>query len=556
MAGRPSKFQPIADLVLGIAHEGEEERDNRDLILTPAREECLAIWSQDPWAFLTGKDPDTGESIIKTVDQKDKKDPVKPFPGHLDYLHYLVDLLENEEKLQVEKASQMVITTTISLLMAWRCAFKDGYKVLLSKHKEEEAEIILAEKVRTPWALMPEWLKHHIPVTVKPKNRCIFRKQKGIESTILGLTETAAAGEARGQTYQVGLIDEAEWQELLRELITAMLPRCGQLVFWSTPAKGGDGVAIFREYLADDAVHWKSQPELHAIKKKYAIPGMSIRRNNDRNFTIVRIEHSADPAKRSRAWEEEAKREYPSLLDFRREMKIDRTSNVGRPFYPQFAENPRRFIAKSARIPRGAAILRGWDFGGSNPACVWGFWSFKYRLFWVLRELLAYDCDTYQFRDLVKYLSGQLSMETLSQHPRAMQMLEDLRAEPAYPEPPWFEGPNRFLDFAGHEGLMGPRGLLPAGQSRSAVEILALGDIHLYAQYTKQTARADIINGLSRLRDCYFSDHKDCLGHPGLLLDPACPLLIRGLSTGIVYAKATPQNPDPMLRCSRISRRV
>jgi hypothetical protein len=76
---------------------------------------------------------------------------------------------------------------------------------LISKHKEEEAEIIIAEKIRTPFSLMPEWLKHQIPVSQKPKNRCIFRKQQGIESTILGLTETAAAGEARGQTYQSGL---------------------------------------------------------------------------------------------------------------------------------------------------------------------------------------------------------------------------------------------------------------------------------------------------------------------------------------------------------------
>jgi hypothetical protein len=325
-----------------------------------------------------------------------------------------------------------------------------------------------------------------------------------------------------------------------------MLPRCGQLIFWSTPAKGGDGVGIFREYLADDVVHWKSHPDLHAIKKKYSIPGMSIRRNNDRNFTIIRIEHTADPNKRSKEWEEQARREYPSLMDFRREMKIDRTSNIGRPYYPQFSENPRRFIAKCRNMPKGVPILRGWDFGGSNPACVWGVWSFKSLRFWVLREVLAYDCDTYQFRDLVKYLSGQLTLESLQEHTRAMQMLEELRLDRAYPEPPWFEGANRFLDFSGHEGLMGPRGLLPAGQSKSAVEILALGDIHLYAQYTKQSARADIINGLSRMRECHDDNHHGCEGHPGFFLDPACPILIRGLSSGIVYAKSTPQNPDPV----------
>jgi len=92
---------------------------------------------------------------------------------------------------------------------------------------------------------------------------------------------------------------------------------------------------------------------------------------------------------------------------------------------------------------------------------------------------------------------------------------------------------------------MGPRGLVPQSQSKSAVEILALGDIHLYAQYTKTSARTDIINGLSKLRDCTYEKHSNCEGHAGLLLDPACPILIKGLSSGIVYAKPTPQNPDP-----------
>ncbi|TFH66257.1 MAG: hypothetical protein E4G90_04495 [Gemmatimonadales bacterium] len=545
MAGRSLRHQPMADLVLGISEQDEEERGNPELILTPAREDALEKWKQNPWDFLTGVDPDTGEAIIRTVDQKDKNNPIKAFPGHLEYLHYLVDLLEYEPKLILEKASQMVTSTTILLLMAWRCSFRDGYKVLLSKHKEEEAEILLDEKVRTIWSLMPLWLSRQIPVSRRPKNRLIFSKPKTVESTILGLTESAASGEARGQTYQVGLVDEAEYQEVLRDLITAMLPRCGQLVIWSTPARGGDGVAIFRDYLGDDVVTARTLPDLAAIKKRYAIPGMSIRRNNDRNFTIARIEHSAAPAKRSKEWEEATKKEYPSLSDFRREMKIDRTSNIGKPFYPQFGENHLRYIARCDTVPKDMPILRGWDFGKGNPACVWGIWSAKSKRFWAVRELLGFDIDTYQFRDLVRYLSGQISIETLNQHERAMQMLDELRMTSGYPEGPWFGGRNRFYDFAGHEGVMGGRGLQKTSDAKTAAEILALEDIHLYAQLTPQHLRTDLINGLSRMRECSFKDHGRCDGHPGILLDPACVLLIKGLTEGIVYAKATPQHPDP-----------
>jgi hypothetical protein len=526
---------------MGLGNLEEEERDNPELILTPAREDALAEWREDKtgWAFLTARDPDTGEPVIKTIDQRDKAQPVKEFPAHLDYLHFLCDLLTNEPKLVIEKASQMVITTTIILYYAIKCALSDGQKVLFSKHKELEAELIISEKIRDPWALMPLWLQRQLIASAKPKNRVIFRRQDSVvESSILGLTENAAAAEARGQTYHTGLIDEAEFQELLRDLITAMLPRCGQLIFWSTPSRGGDGVQVFREYLADDPITVRKHPVLWATRKKWAgLQGMSVRRNEDRNFTIARIEHSADPTKRGRAWEERTSREYPSLAEFKREMKIDRTSNAGKPFYPQFSENPRRYLVRCDEIPKNAPILRGWDFGGSNPACVWGTWSKKSKRFWVLRELLGFDIDTYQFRDLCKYLSGELSLDSLKPHPRALQILtEQLPQERSYPEPPWFAPGYRFLDFAGHEAVMTGRGLTRAGEAKTAAEILSLGDIHLYAAYTRQTNRTDIINGLSRLRED---------GWPGLLLDPSCPLLIKGLSTGIVFAPATTSNPDP-----------
>jgi hypothetical protein len=537
--GRTSKYQDAADLVLGLADLDEEERDNPDLILTPAREDALELWKSDPtgWSLLTAIDPETKEPIVKTLDQRDKHQTVKGFPGHLEYLHFLVDLLYNEPYVVIEKASQMVVTTTVALSSGIKCAIKPGYKVLLSKHSEEEAEIILDEKVRTPWSMMPGWVQRNLPLDKKPRNTITFWPKAAVKSVYQGLPENAAAAKARGQTYNIGEIDEAEFQEMLRSLITAMLPRCSQLFFWSTPSRGGDGVAVFRTYLADDPITIKKHPDLWAFKKKWChVQGMSVRRNEAKNFTIVRIEHTADPAKRGEQWEREAKRGYPSEADFRREMKIDRTANAGKLYYPQFIENPRRFIVRTTQFPE--PILRGWDFGGAYPACVWGSWSMKSKRFIILRELLGVDIDTYQFRDLVKYLSGQLSLESLQQHPRAMQMLdENIRTERAYPEPPWFEGKHKFLDFAGHEAVMGGRGLIKDSAPKSAAEILDLGDIHVYAQYTSQAARTEIVNGLSRMRDD---------GWPGLLFEPACPILIEGMFKQIVYQKATQQHPDPL----------
>jgi hypothetical protein len=224
------------------------------------------------------------------------------------------------------------------------------------------------------------------------------------------------------------------------------------------------------------------------------------------------------------------------MADFRREMKIDRTSNAGKPFYPAFAENPKRYVARAPGL-LDAPILRGWDFGRS-PACVWAQWSKKSRRLWVLREIQGRDCDTYQFRDLVKFISGQLTLETLSVHKRAIELLEEMRYDKAYPPVPWFSGSGlAYADFAGHEAVRSDPGLVRAGDARVAADVLALGDIYVLPQYTFQRSRTQVIHGLSRVRD---TD-----GLPGIMLDPACPILIKGLCGGVVYAKGTPSNPDP-----------
>jgi len=448
-----------------------------------------------------------------------------------------LDVLESEQYVQTEKASQMIVSTVTLLRGLYKGSFTQSFKGLLSKHKEEEASLLLDEKIRQVWLLMPEWLRAALPLALKPKNKITWAKTG---ASILGLPENAAAADARGQTYHVGMIDEAEFQDSLGDILTAMLPRAGQVVFWSTPSTGGEGARVFRSYLKDDPI--TLHPRLVEIKKKYAsAKGMTLRRNESKNVTIVRIEHTADPAKRSTDWEREAARPYPSMADFRREMKIDRSSNAGRPFYPGFAENPRRYVQ---RIPHllDYPIVRGWDAGKRNPACCWLQFNRRQRRIWVIRELSPRDVDMYAFRDVVKYLSGQLSYDSLIAHDtpnktnRAYEILSELKQDSSYPTPPWFTGTHSFIDVGGHEFVRAGPGLTKAGEPQVAAEILALGDIYIQPPYSFKKSRYEIIRGLSKIR----TD-----GLPGVLIDPACPVLIRGLCGEIIYAKGTPANPDP-----------
>jgi len=531
-------MDPLADLVTGHADEEDESiRQRPELALTDQRLEALDYWSKDPWRFLTGKDPDTGEPIIRTVDQRDKQ-PIKAYPSHLAYCHYMLDVLESEPYLLIEKCSQMIVSTNILLWSAWRCAFRDKWSVLLSKHTEDEANLLLKQKIGDPWEYLPDWLKLAIPCRIKPANRAIFDK-KG--STVVGLPENAAKGRARGQTYNTGLIDEAEWVEETENILSAMIPRGGQVILWSTPGLGR-GAEIFRRFLADDPI--TLHPRLMDLKKKYVhVKGMSLRRNEPKNFTILRIEHYADPSKNDK-WAENLRRTFTSDVEFRREFKIDRSTHAGKPFYPAFAQYPKRYIAtyKTRRLIH-APVVRGWDAGKRNPACCWLQWSRRSRRAIVWNEIAGKDIDMYAFRDLVKYLSGQLSYDSLVAHTtaagtnRAYELLEELKLDKRYPEPPWYSGPGHsFLDIGGHEFVRPGPGLTKADEPQVAAEILALGDIYIQPPYSFKKSRYEIIRSLSKMRP----DDK-----PGILLDPACPVLIRGLCGEIVYGKATEAKPEP-----------
>ncbi len=185
--------------------------------------------------------------MIRTHDERDKDQPFKPFPSHLEYLHAMVDLLDSEERLLVvEKSSQMMCTTIIFLHSAWDCAFHEGRRIMCSKHKQLESEAILRDKVRTPWSLLPEWVQYHVPCSVKPADQVRFPKT---QSMMWGLGENAAAAELRGTTATRTLLDEACYQDNLPELITAAKPRARQIVMWSTPALAGMGEYTFKKFL-------------------------------------------------------------------------------------------------------------------------------------------------------------------------------------------------------------------------------------------------------------------------------------------------------------------
>ena len=225
--------------------------------LTAQRRDLLGKWSEKPWAFLTGIDPTTqvgpdgsqwpeGVPIVWTKDETDRKQPIKPFPVKLRYLRYLVDLLENEDKLFIQKSRQMIITTTVALHSAWDSSTKDARRIVLSKATERQAAEIIRDKIRFPWSKLPAWIQDAWPCAPRPAIRCDFRAGS---SYILGCTENVAAGEGRGGSASRGIIDEAAFQDGFADIVSAFLPMAAQFVALTTPRLGAEGAATFQSYL-------------------------------------------------------------------------------------------------------------------------------------------------------------------------------------------------------------------------------------------------------------------------------------------------------------------
>src|SRR5574341_150501 len=137
-----------------------------DRELERRREELVGLWREDEWAWLTGVDPTTltgeglgpgydhlqfpnGRPLIWTTDERDSKNPIKPFPNKHYLWRYVHDLGDEDRRLLlISKARQMYFSTCTLMHMDWLCRFQLRRVCVLSKRTEDEAVKMLTEKTR------------------------------------------------------------------------------------------------------------------------------------------------------------------------------------------------------------------------------------------------------------------------------------------------------------------------------------------------------------------------------------------------------------------------
>lgn len=493
--------------------------------LTPEQQKLLDLWESDPWEYLTGKDTD-GRPIIWTVDERDDKNPVKPFPSDKPFLKQLVKELMDEDRriVFIEKSRQMYISTICMLLIDWYCSFFDDREVVVSRVKEGSAIKLINDKIRRTHGRKPEWLKEYQGVTKRPAAVITY---KCTGSTVTAVAQNFAHTDSRGITGSLVMVDEAAYQDYFPQIYQAVLPMSNKLWAVTTPHIGNPGAALFRQ-LAEEG-----KKEVNEKAKAYQSQGLRCR-TTPRGLRVITLHWSADPA-RDNEWKEREKVYYASEKDWRREQELDWTSAEGDVFYPEFGELGRsRFVAQANQLIKGP-VYRSFDFGFRRPACTWFQYAPDSDRVWVLREFMPHELGTHDFRDAVLYLSGQFDFSALNE--RAQFWARNYEERDAGVRTPWFPIGTLFYDIGGPEAYRTEASAIRATEESNAAQVFANGGIVINMVDPPVKSRCDVIRRLLRLRED---------GWPGIVFDPQCEELLQAFSGALAFETATKLKPIPV----------
>lgn len=230
--------------------------------------------------------------------------------------------------------------------------------------------------------------------------------------------------------------------------------------------------------------------------------GLKQWRNPINRFLVLRLEHTADPAKRSKEWEAKT-RAGLSNSDWMREYKLRWESLEGKGVY----QDEWSYEFHVAKQPLGwvpsSVVCRGWDFG-LYPATVFAQLLPHSRLI-ILRECIGEEIDTERFIYEVDRLSNE-----------------------------WF--PNAtFYEF-----------IDPTGTNRVGTD----GRTYASLLSAKPLRAKKIIRGANapaQRRTAVIDFLKDNVkGLPCFLVDPSCSYITKGFDGGYMYPyKKGILQPDP-----------
>lgn len=495
------------------------------------REEIYQGTLLHPWAFLSARDID-GSALVKTVDRGTTGGAsVRDYPSEREYLKALVYELYDPDNFLVvmQKTRQILASFTVLLGNAfWPCLKYANTEAIVSRNKEEGAIKLVREKVVDTWKQLPPWYRALCPIANKPQEQVKFLANG---AHILAVSQNFPNSESRGDSAGIVVVDEADYQSNLPQIITSTLPMAGKIILLSSAKKDGEGSRIMKLYgdraKTNQSSSYSPSPGVVITKAK-----MGRTEDGEKNLNLCLIEAFPDEMKQRGKIHF-----FINQSAYEQEMEGSRVGSEGKEYFPEVRAygGPAFYHKKVDSLPRGITIHRGFDFGSKRPACTWATIDKAGNRCHILYDLLGEDIDPWSFAKLVRYLSGEISEEdaiAVRSDANGYNPVKDVldRLKETDRTPPWFasDASVKFSDHSGHEAKQTIAGG-PGRKPQTYAEVFMDEGINVNPRYWHKERRELVVRHLLKPR----AD-----GRPSMEIDVEnAPIVMTGLYYGLVRPK-------------------
>lgn len=179
--------------------------------------------------------------FVKTRDEADPANPVKPFPVHLEYVQALWKEYETYQRVVVAKSRQMMVSWITCAFCVWWARFRPNQAVYFQTKAWPDAVSMIcmptggfSGRCQFIEDNLPEWMKIHY----KPSEGRIQYPNGSIIQALSG-----GADQMRGKTGSLMILDEFGFQEDQDGVYTSLAPliqKGAKAFFISTPNGTGN----------------------------------------------------------------------------------------------------------------------------------------------------------------------------------------------------------------------------------------------------------------------------------------------------------------------------
>jgi hypothetical protein len=340
------------------------EPEKSPLQLQAKAEVEKALFESDPWWAIE-------QGLVFTEDEhaQGDEDACRPFPPK-EYLRAITRLYQQSNVGIVMKARQLMMSWLFCWFLLHEAISKDGRLCVAQGKREED---VLAKGTK---ALMGRirYMRRRLPKHLQP---LVLEESKSTEvyangSTIIAIPQ----GEdiIRSLTASAVFMDELARHPNGEAAWTAALPtiRGGGKLWGVTTPNGRE----FCYQQADERLPWDKWEQWPQVME--GVYGYQ----NTKGMFLVALHYTADDAKRSPAYQLEARRGYTNVNYYRQENELDFSMQPGEGVFAKEFMEGLHLLDRNYRINPFMPMYRGWDFGYNGQAISFFQHNHRGQLVW------------------------------------------------------------------------------------------------------------------------------------------------------------------------------